>query len=133
MLQIWLCKLESGRVKSFNFKLILFITSLLNPSFGYSQNELQSMRLKSCHNDICSQLESTNAFQSQLDSKLLAFAKAKLTLSSATDKNKILRDIDAEEGYFDIHAQVIVLRGVKNFGNNTEVIYNLNSGELLTF
>jgi hypothetical protein len=99
---------------------------------GHALNDMKDVRLNSCGPLVCTQLITAAMFRSSFTPSMLAFADAEMSLVEARDGKKLLQHFAASDGYYDMQAQVIVLRGLKN-SKYQELVYNITQNKFIYF
>jgi hypothetical protein len=95
-----------------------------------AENEMSSVKLTSCRPGVCTKLETKKVFRSLIQPNLLVFGGATMVLLEDSGKNKILNRYEAEDGYYDLQQQVIILRNLKHSLHH-ELIYDLTEGKFI--
>ena len=110
---------------------ILAIALILGSKAG-AQSLLQKTNLRSCSAKVCSKLNAKELHGSNLAPNMLVFGDAVLEISDRKNPEKTLQKYAATDGYYDLSAQVIVLRGLKN-SIHRELTYSMVDGKLIYF
>jgi|GEM_PF-4692807 len=97
-----------------------------------AQQLLSNVKISNCSEFACSRLTASEVHRSTLNLGLMAFDRATLEITTPDSAHKILQTFEAEDGYFDLQQQVIVMRGLKN-SKHKELIYNVAENKILYF